>query len=117
MNNSSLNKVASEDLAAHNWYRFVLSFPPQLVRQYLEKFELGGDAQVLDPFCGTGTTLVKCKKLGVESVGVKAHPMTHFASSVKVDWSPDPDGILEHAREVSEQDLKRYQRQPLNGEA
>ncbi len=101
MKNRELNKVALEDLAAHNWYRFVLSYPPHLVRHYLDRFGVGDGARVLDPFCGTGTTLVECKKLGVESVGIEAHPMTHFASSVKVDWTPDPDGLMEHAREVA----------------
>lgn len=98
---SAINRVFVEDLAAHDWYRFVLSFPPHLVRQYLEKFNVRAGARVLDPFCGTGTTLVECKKLGVESVGVEAHPMTHLASSVKVDWTPDPDGLLEHAIAVA----------------
>ncbi|PLS85667.1 MAG: DNA methyltransferase [Actinobacteria bacterium] len=102
MDNRSLNKVAVEDLAAHDWYRFVLSYPPHLVRDYLDRFEVGDEGRVLDPFCGTGTTLVECKKLGVVSVGVEAHPMTPFASSVKVDWSPDPDGLVEHAREIAE---------------
>lgn len=95
------NKVFMKDLAAHDWYRFVLSFPPHLVRQYLEKFGVREGVRVLDPFCGTGTTLVECKKLGVESVGVEAHPMTHLASSVKVDWSPDPDRLLDRARAVA----------------
>ncbi len=101
MGGGTTNKLYVEDLAAHDWYRFVLSFPPHLVRHYLEKFALKGDARVLDPFCGTGTTLVECKKLGIESVGVEAHPMTHFASSTKVSWDPDPDGLLEHAEEVA----------------
>ena len=96
------NKVLVKDLAVHNWYRFVLSFPPHLVRHYVEKFSTGEDSRVLDPFCGTGTILVECKKLGVESVGIEAHPMTHFSSSVKVDWTPDPEGLLEHAEEVAE---------------
>ncbi len=91
------NKVYVEDLSAHDWYRFVLSFPPHLVRQYLQMFDIGENDRVLDPFCGTGTTLVECKKLGIQSVGVEAHSMTHFASSVKVDWTPDPDGLIEHA--------------------
>lgn len=98
---SSSNKLYAEDLSAHDWYRFVLSFPPHLVRHYLERFGADGGSCVLDPFCGTGTTLVECKKLGVKSVGVEAHPMTQFASSVKVDWSPDPDGLLKHANEVA----------------
>jgi DNA methylase len=96
------NKVYVKDLAVHDWYRFVLSFPPHLVRHYVEKFSIGEGSRVLDPFCGTGTTLVECKKLGVESVGIEAHPMTHFASSVKVDWTPDSEGLLEHAEEVAE---------------
>ena len=97
----SPNKIYAKDLAAHDWYRFVLSFPPHLVRQYLERFATEGGTRVLDPFCGTGTTLVECKKLGIESVGVEAHPMSHFASKVKVDWDVDPEGLLEHAEGVA----------------
>ncbi len=99
--NSSLNKLQTEDSAAHDWYRFVLSFPPHLVREYLTRFSVHDDSLVLDPFCGTGTTLVESKKMGFASVGVEAHPMTWFATSVKVDWSPDPAGLLEHANQVA----------------
>ena len=57
MAQGALNKLYTEDLAAHDWYRFVLSFPPHLVRHYLQEFGVSGSSQVLDPFCGTGTTL------------------------------------------------------------
>lgn len=102
MADGATNKVYVEDLAAHDWYRFVLSFPPHLVRRYLQRFGVEEGCRVLDPFCGTGTTLVECKKLGIESVGIEAHPMTHFASSVKTDWTPEPENMLEHAGEVAE---------------
>src|SRR5579871_5377310 len=95
------NKLSSEDRPAHDWYRFVLSFPPHLVRTYLDNFEIRRGHRVLDPFCGTGTTLVECKKLGVHSVGVEANPVAHFASQVKVDWTPSPDGLLQHAAVVA----------------
>lgn len=52
----------------------------------MERFGVGPSDTVLDPFCGTGTTLVECKKLRIPSVGIEASPMAHFASSVKVDW-------------------------------
>jgi len=63
--NGNLNRVRAEDSSIHDWYRFVLSFPPHLVRDYLTKFGITKRHRVLDPFCGTGTTLVECKKLGI----------------------------------------------------
>lgn len=96
--NGEKNKLYAEDRAVHAWYRFVLSFPPHLVREYLERFGIGPQHCVLDPFCGTGTVLVECKKLGIPSLGVEANPMAHFASRVKTDWTPDPRGLMEHAK-------------------
>jgi hypothetical protein len=65
------NKLRPEDRAGHDWYRFVLSFPPHLIRKYVDQFGLSPAATVLDPFCGTGTTLVECKKLGIASIGIE----------------------------------------------
>lgn len=102
MQNGKMNQLHVADRAAHEWYRFVLSFPPHLVRDYLQRFGIGSNHRILDPFCGTGTTLVECQKLGIPSVGVEANPVAHFASQVKVDWSPDPDGLIERSQEVAE---------------
>ena len=94
------NKILAGDLPVHNWYRFVLSFPPHLVRQYLERFSITGDHLVLDPFAGTGTTLVECKKQGIPSLGIEAHPMSHFASQVKTDWRGAPAELVETGESV-----------------
>ncbi|MFL6213476.1 MAG: DNA methyltransferase [Blastocatellia bacterium] len=101
------NKLYAEDAAAHEWYRFVLSFPPHLVRDYVHRFGLGDDHTVLDPFCGTGTTLVECKKLGISSVGIEANPIAHFASEIKLDWSPAPDDLIEHAISLASVAIER----------
>lgn len=95
--NSDANKLSPEDKAIHGWYRFVLSYPPHLVQDYLQRLDAKKHEVVLDPFCGTGTTVVECKKLGFASIGVEAHPMAYFAGSVKVDWTVDPDELIEHA--------------------
>jgi hypothetical protein len=87
------NTLRPEDLPIHDWYRFVLSYPPHLVRRYLERFGLGAGQLVLDPFCGTGTTLVECRKQGVGAIGVEAHPLACLASRVKANWDLEPDAL------------------------
>lgn len=96
------NRLEPADRPAHDWYRFILSYPPHLVRDYLERFALRDNALVLDPFCGTGTTVVECKKLGIRSVGIEAHPMSHFASVTKADWTVDPDRLESTAMQAAE---------------
>ncbi|HUN58900.1 MAG TPA: DNA methyltransferase [Candidatus Binataceae bacterium] len=101
------NRLRSEDRAVHDWYRFVLSFPPHLVRTYLDRFGLDAASRVLDPFCGTGTTLVECRKLGISSVGLERNPMAHLASCVKVQRNLEPASLLAHARVIAEHALRR----------
>src|SRR5713101_1649105 len=103
------NRLLAGDEAAHNWYRFVLSFPPHLVRDYLVRFRVNVNQMLLDPFCGTGTTLVECKKRGISSMGIESNPVAWFASRVKVDWGVDPDALLEHAEGVAAEALGRLQ--------
>jgi hypothetical protein len=101
--NGEVNKLYPMDRPVHDWYRFVLSFPPHLVRTYAQKFGVKSGKRVLDPFCGTGTTLVESQKLGISSVGIEANPMAYFASQVKVNWSPNPDYLVEHAEKVAKE--------------
>ncbi len=75
--------------AVHRWYRFVLSYPDHLVSQMISRFGIKKRHTVLDPFVGTGTTLVECKKSGIDSVGIDANPVTAFASRVKTTWDID----------------------------
>ncbi len=97
-----INDLQPEDRAVHAWYNFVLSFPPHLVREYIQRLDVTARDTVLDPFCGTGTTLVECKKLGIPSVGIEALPMSHFASEVKTTWDVDPSRLRDHAEKVAE---------------
>ena len=87
------NKLRSRDRVIHDWYRFVLSYPPHLVQDYLDRFNIRQSHIVLDPFCGTGTTTVECKKHGIESVGIEPNPMAHFASVVKTTWNINPSSV------------------------
>lgn len=112
--NGNANKLASEDRAFHDWYRFVLSFPPHLVRDYVKDFGLTKNSIVLDPFCGTGTTLIESKLLGLKSVGLEANSFAHFAASTKLDWDIDSDQLLAKSRDIAYTALELLRLQGLD---
>lgn len=102
-NGIELNRLYEEDFPVHEWYRFVLSYPPHLVRNYLADFGINQSHTVLDPFCGTGTTIVECKKSGIKSIGIEANQIAHLASKVKTNWSINEDKLLDLSRTVAEE--------------
>lgn len=114
--NGAMNNLLPMDRPAHDWYRFVLSFPPHLVRDYADRFQLDTDSMLLDPFCGTGTTIVEGKKLGIPAIGVEAVPLPLLASQIKVDWSPNPDRLIAHARHVAERVLASFECEGVSDE-
>lgn len=117
------NRLLPSDRAVHDWYRFVLAFPPHLVRDYLHRFGVGAGDRVLDPFCGTGTTVVEALKHGCDVVGFEPNPMACLASRVKTDWSAPPDLLRMRAQECAAQarsmlcDMSALRRLPHEAQA
>lgn len=111
--NGERNKLAVEDRAFHNWYRFVLSYPAHLVREYLAEFALTEQDVVLDPFCGTGTTIVESKLQGIQSVGLEANRFAQFAGSVKVDWAVNAEALRDRAHSIASNVTLRLKNQGI----
>jgi DNA methylase len=77
----------------HDWYRTVWGYSDHLVSSLLAEFATG-NSRVLDPFCGSGTTLVECMKHGIECAGIDANPVSCFAATVKTNWSLNSPRLL-----------------------
>jgi len=112
--NSNKNKLNKSDREFHDWYRFVLSYPPQLVRKYINEFGLTSDDILLDPFCGTGTTLVEAKLQNIPSIGIEANNFVHFASAVKTNWDIDSTVLMEFANIIKYNTLADFNIQGIH---
>ncbi len=66
----------------HNFHPFAAKFIPQIPRLLIEKYS-GPSETILDPFCGSGTTLVEAKLLNRNSIGVDINGIAAFMSRVK----------------------------------
>ena len=92
----------------HRLHPYKGKFIPQLVEYFLDDhlddFKTNiwfhpGDI-VLDPFCGSGTTLVQANELGMHAIGVDVSEFNAWVSNIKLS-SFDVEQVLAHGNKVS----------------
>ena len=66
----------------HRLHPYLGKYIPQLVEVFIRKFLSPGEI-VLDPFCGSGTTLVQANELNVHSIGCDISAFNVLLSNVK----------------------------------
>jgi len=91
---SQLNKYG----VIHKWYDYLEDFPYSLIEEKINEYKLTNDSIIVDPFCGSGTTLVSAKMFRINSVGFDANPLMAFISKVKTTWEIDLHKFEEYIR-------------------
>lgn len=66
----------------HNFHSFPAKFPPGIPARMIKELTKPGDV-VLDPMCGSGTTLVEALLLDRKAIGFDIDPLAILISSVK----------------------------------
>lgn len=91
----------------HGFHPYPAKFTPQLVNRYLSVFCKRGDS-ILDPFCGSGTTVVEGAINGINSVGIDLNPIAYIVSKAKTNRYDDNDIRLadEIVRQIRESSKK-----------
>jgi len=70
----------------HRWYYFKEGFSHKLVDQVTDEFfHANGTNEILDPFCGSATTLVTAQSRGIKSTGLEINPFLAFVSQTKTN--------------------------------
>jgi len=77
-----LDSFKDKSYLTHNFHSYPAKFVPQIPRIVIEKLSKPGDI-VLDPFCGSGTTLVEAKLTGRHSIGLDINPISILSSKCK----------------------------------
>ena len=74
----------SRKMPVYRWYNLNHSYSKDLILRLLQDFKVPPQSTVLDPFCGTGTTMLCCRDAGMNAVGVDIMPLSTFASRSKI---------------------------------
>ena len=104
-------ETGRRDFATHwiHWYPAKMFH--RIPSVFLDTVELPAQANVLDPFCGSGTVLLEANIRGHDAVGIDINPLSRLISRVKT--TPlDPDELTDHLTQVLSR-TKRFRSKPV----
>ncbi|MFH0910245.1 MAG: DNA methyltransferase [Planctomycetota bacterium] len=73
----------------HRWLPYRQGFSPKLVRRFLSQGR-PSSGPILDPFSGSGTTLIECVRQGRRAVGLETVPSLVFLTAVRLSSRASP---------------------------
>ena len=76
---------AKTNVGLHRIHPYPARFVPQIPRSLIQLFQPIVNGPVLDPFCGSGTTLVESQAKGIASLGIDVNPIAALVSTVKTN--------------------------------
>lgn len=89
-------------LPVHRWFRYSAGFSADWVRSVIRKHK---PSAVLDPFAGSGTTLLAAEQEKIKSYGFEAHPFVARIARAKLSWNSSEEELVSWATTVLKQAL------------
>ncbi len=94
--------------SAHGLHEYKGRFNPQVVRAIGNMVGLAENSWVLDPFCGSGTTLLECAHAGWNSSGVDRNPLAIQIANAKLHAIRNAGRLVEQSVAVADH-LESYE--------
>lgn len=87
-------------LPIHRWYRFSAGFSAEWAKKIISENITDDSQVVLDPFAGSGTTMLASDTIGVSSIGFEAQPFIWKMANSKTNWDINPVLFWEYANTI-----------------
>ncbi|WP_086606453.1 TRM11 family SAM-dependent methyltransferase [Erythrobacter donghaensis] len=81
---SGNSRRQSTRYSVHGLHEYRGKFNPQVCSALINVLGLSEGDRLLDPFCGSGTTLVEAAHRGIEALGTDLNPLAVFISNAKL---------------------------------
>ncbi len=81
-------------LPVHRWFRYSAGFSAEWVEELIKKHQ-ARSLKILDPFAGSGTTLVAAESCGVSCAGFETHPFIYRVAKIKINRNIAIEGLRE----------------------
>ncbi|MBE3570570.1 MAG: DNA modification methylase [Bacillales bacterium] len=95
-------------LPVHRWFRYSAGFSAEWVKSVVNQYKNDNEQfNVFDPFVGSGTTLISCDSLGINSIGVESHPLVSRIAKAKLNWDCEWNLFKSYAYHILEE-AKKY---------
>lgn len=93
-------KEANTKEFTHCYHTYPAMMIPQIARTLIEEYKPKGRLDlILDPYMGSGTTLVEASLAGINSIGTDLNPLARLMGKVKTTLYND-ESILKQFREI-----------------
>ena len=93
----------------HSYHTYPAMMIPQIARKLIQDYKPKGKLEnILDPYMGSGTTLVEAKIQGINAIGTDLNPLARFISSVKT--TNFNEGLIEKYLSKTINAIENYKR-------
>jgi DNA methylase len=88
----------NKKLPIHRWFKYSAGFSAEWAESVIREHQGIAPVSVLDPFAGSGTTMIAAEKAGANAVGYESHPFIARVAKAKLMWhAVDPQQLRKEA--------------------